>query len=305
MKVLQWITSLVGHIIGKWKQVNKTFLLTIYLLYLRHTISLKNIFLLLFISLLILPLYSQKEASIWYFGKNAGMNFNNTPPIALNNGSLNTLESSGTISDSFGNLLFYTDGKTVWARDHSIMSNGTGLEGSDDASQSGLIVNHPENDSIYYIFTTPYSFDYLDGMKYSIVNINSNNGLGEVIEKNTLLHPNSSEKASAVFHANGKDVWIIGHEWGNNNFFSYLLTKHGINKCPIINSIGYQYVSSQYSSGIASNQGFLKFSPNLDFLAHVFTPNDPFNMYSELYKINRFNSKLSFLTNIPLTMIPW
>ncbi len=26
---------------------------------------------------------------------------------------------------------------------------------------------------------------------------------------------------TAVFHANGKDVWLVGHEW-NNNSFSFL-----------------------------------------------------------------------------------
>ena len=41
--------------------------------------------------------YSQKEANIWYFGENAGMDFNSSPPVALTDGLLNTLE--GHFSD--------------------------------------------------------------------------------------------------------------------------------------------------------------------------------------------------------------
>ena len=30
--------------------------------------------------------YSQKEANFWYFGKNAGLDFNSSPPVALTDG---------------------------------------------------------------------------------------------------------------------------------------------------------------------------------------------------------------------------
>ena len=36
--------------------------------------------------------YSQKEANIWYFGENAGLDFNTNPPSAITDGKINTLE---------------------------------------------------------------------------------------------------------------------------------------------------------------------------------------------------------------------
>ena len=60
-------------------------------------------------------LYAQKQAANWYFGENAGLKFGECgdPPTAVS-GQLNTKEGSTSISDEDGNLLFYTDGITVY-----------------------------------------------------------------------------------------------------------------------------------------------------------------------------------------------
>ncbi|MBX2985166.1 MAG: T9SS type A sorting domain-containing protein [Bacteroidia bacterium] len=247
-----------------------------------------------------------KRANIWYFGDSAGIDFSSGSPVSLTNSKMYALEASGTIADTNGNLLFYTNGQTVWNKNHEIMEGGNGLEGSQDASQNGLILNHPDNDSLYYIFLTPYSYDYMNGLKYCVVNIKANNGNGKVSEKNILLHPNSSEKVSAVYHANGRDIWIIGHEWGNNNFYLYLLTSNGFNQCPVINSVGIQYKkSSIFTDGIFVNQGFIKFSPNSKYMAHVFTPTDPLNIFSELYRFDKTNGHLELFTTIPNDRYLW
>ena len=61
---------------------------------------------------------SGKEGNIWYFGEYAGLDFNSGSPVALTNGQLNTNEGCATISDNNGNLLFYTDGMTVYNKSH-------------------------------------------------------------------------------------------------------------------------------------------------------------------------------------------
>src|SRR6185503_9676016 len=82
--------------------------------------------------------FAQKEANVWYFGTNAGVDFNSGAPVAITNGKLNTNEGCATIADkSTGQLLFYTDGITVYDRTHAIMSNGTGLKGNASSTQSG------------------------------------------------------------------------------------------------------------------------------------------------------------------------
>ncbi|GGE29598.1 T9SS type B sorting domain-containing protein [Psychroflexus planctonicus] len=103
-------------------------------------------------------LFSQGEANNWYFGQFAGVNFDTNPPTALTDGQLSTIEGCSTISDSSGKLLFYTDGRTVWDREHNIMPNadyfgGTGLLGDPSSTTSALIVPFPNQPDLYFIFT--------------------------------------------------------------------------------------------------------------------------------------------------------
>ncbi|MDN6281178.1 MAG: cell surface protein, partial [Psychroflexus sp.] len=66
---------------------------------------------------------SQNEAHNWYFGDKAGLNFETSPPTALTDGALATNEGCSSISTADGQLLFYTDGRTVWNKNHNPMSN--------------------------------------------------------------------------------------------------------------------------------------------------------------------------------------
>ena len=75
-----------------------------------------------------LNVFSQGEANFWYFGENAGLDFNSGSPVPINNGKLNTREGCSSFSDINGNLLFYSDGSTVWNKLHNPMPNGTGLK---------------------------------------------------------------------------------------------------------------------------------------------------------------------------------
>ena len=97
--------------------------------------------------------YGQKEAAIWYFGENAGLDFRSGVPVALEDGALSTLEGCATIFDTEGNLLFYTDGSTVWNRNHLVMPNGTQLLGNATSTQSAIIVPKPNDSDIFYVFT--------------------------------------------------------------------------------------------------------------------------------------------------------
>ena len=65
---------------------------------------------------------AQGEANNWYFGQNAGVTFNSGVPIALTDSAMQTLEGCATLSDASGQLLFYTDGMTIYNRNHQVMS---------------------------------------------------------------------------------------------------------------------------------------------------------------------------------------
>ena len=56
---------------------------------------------------------AQIETNNWYFGKNAGINFNNNQVTLLTDGLMNTHAGCSSFSDKDGALLFYTNGQTV------------------------------------------------------------------------------------------------------------------------------------------------------------------------------------------------
>ena len=148
--------------------------------------------------------YSQGEANIWYFGQNAGLDFNSGAPVALTNGQLDTLEGCATISNNSGQLLFYTDGITVWDRNHAIMPNGTGLFGHPSSSHAATIVPLPGSASLFYVFTLD-AFVGPNGFCYSIVDMSLNGGNGAVTTKNIQIYTPSNEKLCIVKHANNSD----------------------------------------------------------------------------------------------------
>ena len=184
-------------------------------------------------------LIAQKEAAIWYFGQNAGLDFNSGVPVPLLDGQLNTREGCATIADSDGNLLFYTDGITVWDRNHTIMPNGTGLLGDPSATQSGIIVPHPGDPDLYYIFALDNEWNP-NGLTYTLVDISLNGGMGDVTaEKNVLLRTPMSERITAVKHANGQSIWVIARADDTNQFLAYLVEDTGINTVPVVSTMPY------------------------------------------------------------------
>ena len=106
--------------------------------------------------------FSQGEASHWYFGNGAGLIFDtSTNIVTATNAAASTIDTNegcSSIADFNGNLLFYTDGRNVWDKNHQLMPNadyfgGSGLLGDPSSTSSGLIIPRPGNPDNYYIFT--------------------------------------------------------------------------------------------------------------------------------------------------------
>ncbi|MES2678637.1 MAG: T9SS type A sorting domain-containing protein [Bacteroidota bacterium] len=195
---------------------------------------------------------AQNQTTKWHFGQYSGLDFMTTPPTVITS-SILTLEGCSSIADAAGNTLFYTDGITVYNQQNLVMANGTGLGGGASTTQSALIVKQPGNNNIYYVFTIG---DSGDSLCYSIVDMVLAAGLGSVTVKNTYLHSPSTEKLTAVKHCNGTDLWVISHDYNNNNFRCYQLTSSGVNSVPVISAIGTVH------TGTWSYVGYLKASPN-------------------------------------------
>ncbi len=188
------------------------------------------------------PCFGQKENNIWYFGYGVGLDFNTSPPTPLADGRINTNEGAATVCDhATGRLLFYTDGITVWNRNHLPMKNGTGLAGSPSSTQSALIVRSPCDTFRYYVFTSGdlETDGYMgDGYKYSEIDMRLDGGNGEVVGKNVLLHRPGTEKLTAVRHGNAHDIWVVTHRAGDDLFYAYKVSANGITLSPVVSGVG-------------------------------------------------------------------
>lgn len=199
---------------------------------------------------------AQKQANIWYFGYEAGLDFNSGNPVALTDGKLRTDEGCASVADDSGRLLFYTDGVRVYNKIHQIMPNGSGLLGNNSSTQSSVVVPLPGSKTIYYIFTVDYLAN-ANGMRYSVVDMTKDGGKGEVTVKNTALFSPACEKITAVIHRNEKDYWLISHKFNSADFVAYRLTATGLIMTPVISTVG-----SVNGGSVDNSRGYLKASPD-------------------------------------------
>lgn len=207
-----------------------------------------------------------QQGNVWYFGDHAGLNFNTTPPTALTNGQLNTLEGCSSISDNAGRILFYTDGSIIYDSTHQPMPNGSGLLGHYSSAQSATIIPKPGSTTIYYVFTADeYNIGFSNGYNYNIVDMSLNGGRGDVVLKNVPLFNPGTERLNGIRHSNGIDIWVLAKKRASNEFRAYRLDCNGLNTTPVVSTAGYVVSSSGYEDG-----GLFKFSPDGKKLCQTF-----------------------------------
>ena len=219
--------------------------------------------------------FAQKEANHWVIGEYAGLDFNPGEPVVFSS-QVNTRFSPVSISDrTTGELLFYSDGLTLWNRDHEVMLNGNDINGSAPRFfQHCIAVPLPSDPSRYYLFTLAASTgeQLYHRLFYSVIDMSLDNGRGGVVEplKNvdadmTLL----AAKITAIPHANDKDYWLVTHSAVGNEFYVNLVTEAGIQQ-PDTVATGSSYEVRPPRERVT---GYIKASPNGQKIAvsHFFT----------------------------------
>lgn len=197
--------------------------------------------------------FSQKESANWCVHINSQINFNTLPPTISYGLPFTTLESSASVSDENGNLLFYTDGDTVRGSDGNVLPNGENVSFSpanviQSSTQGALFLKKPNSNNLFYLFSLGHtSFGSRNVyFSYSVIDQNMNGGLGAVISQhNQLCLDTLAEKLIATKHCNGRDYWIVVVKLIATKLFdgmpieyetefrSYLLTENGIQISPV------------------------------------------------------------------------
>jgi gliding motility-associated-like protein len=236
-----------------------------------------------------------QENNIWYFGSKAGLDFNPTPsgvlPVTLSNSAMIASEGSASICNKQGALLFYTNGVTVYNRNHEVMQNGDNLLGHLSAVQSSVIIPLPGNPNIYYVFTTDaIENDFEQGYRYSIVDLSLGGGLGAVTAKNIVINSSCTERMVAARHADGVSVWLILNNNNSNVFQAWLLTCAGLSSSPVVSAAG-----ETMNQNIFVNSGSIKVSPDGTMLCqtHFATVGPNSNNFAQLFDFDNFTGQIS------------
>ena len=251
-------------------------------------------------------LYSQGEFNNWYFGEHAGITFNNGAPIALTNcaTSFSNQFATCSMSDSLGNLLFYSDGFRVYNRNHSIMPNGHFINGQDFSQhQAVFCVPSLQDTNLFFLFTIDWYFTNLYpnplGLRYSIIDMQLDGGLGDIQAGQKKIPIPSAWDAcynvTGTRHQNNKFAWVIARKYYNSSFYiSYLISNSGLDTIPVLSPSLIPLSINPSDTTLSDYNDIIKISPDGKKLIATY-------MLAHKLEVCNFNSQTGQVTPLFLT----
>lgn len=241
---------------------------------------------------------------------------------------------TASLSDTFGNLLFYTNGKKVWNKSHSIMTNGTNIVNALEEYDfiNTVIVPNPGDSMQYYIISSVNRNCLCFGIDpteyyYSIVEFDVLNPLGIVKFLTSGVSGLASTDYSKIFPTINNDLyfgpltvaksddglsyWVIAQSGAT--IHSYKIDNNGLNlSSPVISS----FTNTQIydlgvfgAGGIAGIEGAdFKISPdNLKLIGLQYSringssdPDNDLSLFKNTFYTLDFNSNTGQFSNYQL-----
>ncbi|WP_118953155.1 gliding motility-associated C-terminal domain-containing protein [Taibaiella helva] len=213
----------------------------------------------------------QGENNNWVFGYHSRLNFN-TPTPVLSSANLITQEGCAAVSDASGELLFYSNGNSIWDATGAVMPNGTGILGNGagfygpgSTTQGVAIVQSTEDAARYFLFTLDCNEDVIYNnspayLRYSAIDMTLNSGRGDVVpgQKNIVLDTFVTEKM-VVVRGTACNYWLVTHRRKSNQYRTFSI-RGSVDPVPVIST-------GLYLGG--SGAGEMKVSPNRKMIAFV------------------------------------
>jgi gliding motility-associated-like protein len=237
-----------------------------------------------------------QRANNWYFPVKKSLTFNTTPPSLIGN-SQSFFSGAASISDNNGQLLFYSDARRVFNKNHQVMPNGDNIKGASSfivGIDQALIIPHPGFQNLYFLFTNETNDGTPTGYYYHVVDINANGGLGDVVLKNQLLYSNSGMRMTAAPMADGVGYWLVTMEYRRKILRNYKITCQGIDLTPIIDTI-----DTNFSGTYTFDIGDMKASTSGNLIACGYALQFG-NGTTELYAFDKSIGKTTNKLTIPI-----
>lgn len=184
--------------------------------------------------------------NVWVFGNKAGIDFNNGSPVPLFTEIIGYGEANASVCDANGNLLLYTQGFYAYDQNHNFMPNGLNLIpypshlSVSSCAQGTQIVPNPIDSNMFYVFSLIAMEGGSDKGKlyYSLVDMNLNGGLGDVVagNKGILIDSLLRENMIAI-SGNSCNFWLLVQSQ-NGIIKAYEITSAGISANPVLSNVG-------------------------------------------------------------------
>lgn len=220
----------------------------------------------------------------WYFGNRAGLDFTSGAPVYMPGGqtnSLMTIEGSSGICDPTKNMVFYSDGYSLYDGNNVFVQNTLGGTSS---TQNSVCVPDPASPGTrFYLFTANVDENGggdkpgIGSLGIHYYHIQKSAGSISVLSGPVKVanHDEVSEQICAGVGANG-NYWVVAHEGGNFgwqswNFRAWPVTAGGVG-APVISTIVGSYGNNPW-------QGSLKISQCQNRIANVLSSSGVIEVY--------------------------
>jgi len=201
---------------------------------------------------------AQNRANVWELSYSDTIAYPNSQ-LNFSSGTVDTsrvyrsmafFDTDGSICDSAGHLLFYTNGIYIGNKNFDTLLNSVNFDTGEATTfyqpdglgfcQAVLIMPYPNQRTKYYIFYVTGEFFSAHNqnltlplhLSYSVIDMNLDNGLGGIDSnyKNKYIIQDTLTQGgiAGIKHANGRDWWVIMHRYWSDEYYKLLVTPDGI-----------------------------------------------------------------------------
>ncbi len=198
-----------------------------------------------------------ERANHWHFGFSKALDFTSGAPVLVTGSQQFTFEGCATLSNSEGQLLWYTNGGgrdplqggqpagSIWDRDHNVLYDMSYIEGGGYSSaQSAVFVTRPGASDQYFLFTMEEVEFNIGGevsgqpegrgLSWFALDATLNGGLGGVTDYQENIYGPTYEGLCAIQHANGVDWWIVAFQSSLKGLVLVPVTAAGVGQPQLI-----------------------------------------------------------------------
>ncbi|UKN01807.1 T9SS type A sorting domain-containing protein [Paracrocinitomix mangrovi] len=263
----------------------------------------------------------QSEYGNWYFGRKSAVSFGSGFAEDAYSPTMSSFEACASISDSQGNLLFYTDGISIFNSSHAVVNSNNLMNGScvssptSSSAQGTVIVPKPQSSTNYFIYTNSDIPSFTNQTGYGVSQYEIDASLNYVGTNPTFPTENyaTTEPLLAVPHCNGTDYWLIvkpvnddrpGMTTSANNpninqfIASYKITNSGIENVPVLSDAGPNFIpDATHVDETSGWTGKIAVSPDKKYIAFTESTSDNTSQ-THLYYFNCETGHLEFISSL-------